>query len=360
MNTLDIMRDERNEAIIENNWPTPKNINDLLNDTDKIFAKVERECNAKHECLTNPFSLPLLSSVEINRDLIVPILVRCLEKFLTAHDVPGKLYRLNSMETGNEEFVIRVEFVTGDRKDLNLDINNHIQPLWVVGGNGKGFWRLTDFSRTTYLSTLAIAAQLVIPVFEKKEEKVDVIDRLLKKNVDFALEHYPHDVYSDFEKCRGVLEEYYKAYEQELKDKEIKNGNPQSISKSFLPMWDPTGWIFYNKSETESREFEEIYKNAMENIKKQRRIVCAANRLKDGTVILGIRHWDDFMHRTFEQIKDDDKEEDAVIGHQQGFIDQWGNFVSRREAWDIALHQEQIVRTGPGFEGPDLYSENLY
>lgn len=360
MDSSIFMQDERNEAIVQDKWPVPKNINDLLNDTDKIFSKAERECIAKHDCLTNPFSRPPLSSKEVTRDLVVPILLRCLEKFLTAHDIPGRLYRLNSVESDNNKFTIRVDFVTGDRKDLNIDINNFEKPLWIADGNGEGFWRLIGFYRSSFLSTLTIVAQLPIPTFEKKKEKVDVVDCLLKKNVDFALEHYPHDVYSDFEKCRGVLEEYYKAYEQELKDKEIKNGNPQSISKSFLPMWDPMGWIFYNKSETESREFEEIYKNAMEKIKKQRRIVCAANRLKDGTVILGIRHWDDFMHQAIGQSKNEDEEVETVVGHRQGFVDQWGNFVSRREAWDIALHQEQIVRTGPGFEGPDLYSENLY
>lgn len=91
------------------------------------------------------------------------------------------------------------------------------------------------------------------------------------------------------------------------------------------------------------------------------RIVCAANRLPDGHVILGARHWDKFMHQAA----------DAHLGHmglqeadlecgdaEQGFIDQWGTFYSRTDAWVIAERAGQIIRqvSTPG----ELYSENLY
>ena len=51
----------------------------------------------------------------------------------------------------------------------------------------------------------------------------------------------------------------------------------------------------------------------------------------------------------------------AVEGKiEQGFIDQCGNFLTREEAWKVAEAADQIIRTGPGFSGPMLYSENLY
>jgi hypothetical protein len=45
-------------------------------------------------------------------------------------------------------------------------------------------------------------------------------------------------------------------------------------------------------------------------------------------------------------------------GWDQGFIDQFGDFLTRREAWEIAKDRGQILRdvSTPG----TLYSENLY
>ena len=55
------------------------------------------------------------------------------------------------------------------------------------------------------------------------------------------------------------------------------------------------------------------------------------------------------------------KEEQVLGGRvRQGFVDQWGNFLNREVAWMIAEKQGQIRHTGPGFKGPELYSENLY
>ncbi len=72
----------------------------------------------------------------------------------------------------------------------------------------------------------------------------------------------------------------------------------------------------------------------------QRRVVCAA--LKKGAVIsCGPRHFDTMMH---EQI--------AHVGinmrdAEQGFIDQWGKFMDRVEALEVAKTANQIlVKTG--------------
>jgi hypothetical protein len=44
---------------------------------------------------------------------------------------------------------------------------------------------------------------------------------------------------------------------------------------------------------------------------------------------------------------------------EQGFIDTWGNFLTREEAWVNATFNNQIIRRCGGDEGR-LYSENLY
>ncbi|MEX3914863.1 hypothetical protein AB4Y43_01265 [Paraburkholderia sp. BR10872] len=83
------------------------------------------------------------------------------------------------------------------------------------------------------------------------------------------------------------------------------------------------------------------------------RIVCAANRKRfTGEVVLGIRHWDAFMHKL-------DTEGDPV---EQGFITNRGEFVDRHTAWCIAEEAGQIIRRVGGDEanGGTLYSENLY
>lgn len=47
---------------------------------------------------------------------------------------------------------------------------------------------------------------------------------------------------------------------------------------------------------------------------------------------------------------------------EQGFIDTWGVFHTREEAWKIASHHNQIIRRcgGDTVNGGRLYSENLY
>jgi len=84
------------------------------------------------------------------------------------------------------------------------------------------------------------------------------------------------------------------------------------------------------------------------------RIVCAANISKEGDIILGCRHCDKFMVQA------------AAIGGglgfytKQGFIDNKGNFLSRTEAWKVALEAGQITRRVGGDDAGVLYSENLY
>lgn len=84
-----------------------------------------------------------------------------------------------------------------------------------------------------------------------------------------------------------------------------------------------------------------------------RRIVCAANKWDDGTIIIGVRHWDKFMHKQADAYGISSKK------HEQGFIDQYGVFMTREEALELALKNGQRIRRCGG-DSKELYSENLY
>lgn len=91
-------------------------------------------------------------------------------------------------------------------------------------------------------------------------------------------------------------------------------------------------------------------------------IVCAAIRLND-TVICGARHYDSIMHK---QIRVSELHRLHWFNNkhlvEQGFIDQFGRFYSRTEAWKVATAKGQIKRRCCGDEanGGTLFSENLY
>lgn len=96
-------------------------------------------------------------------------------------------------------------------------------------------------------------------------------------------------------------------------------------------------------------------------------IVCAANRYgshpEAAWVALGARHHDRRMDETIERFELLSNEHGGHLGKaEQGFIDQYGNFLTRQEAWHIALENGQIRRRvgGDDANGGTLYSENLY
>lgn len=82
-----------------------------------------------------------------------------------------------------------------------------------------------------------------------------------------------------------------------------------------------------------------------------RRVVCAANRRKsDGLIICGARHWDKVMRA----------QGGCNFGNwDQGFIDQFGDWMTREEAWVVAVEQGQIRRQVDG-DTKRLFSEHLY
>lgn len=90
--------------------------------------------------------------------------------------------------------------------------------------------------------------------------------------------------------------------------------------------------------------------------KKSPRVVCAAIRHKiTGAIICGARHFDKIMCKQIEGPK---------IGvwadADQGFIDQFGNFMTRQEAYVIAEKNGQFFGKDAPHEKGCLYSEDLY
>lgn len=87
-----------------------------------------------------------------------------------------------------------------------------------------------------------------------------------------------------------------------------------------------------------------------------RRVICAANRFPDGLILCGARHWDSVMcaQATALGIKGGNEE--------QGFIDQYGVFMDRKEAMQVAKDAGQAIdiRFGCGGDELTLYSEGLY
>ena len=91
-------------------------------------------------------------------------------------------------------------------------------------------------------------------------------------------------------------------------------------------------------------------------------VVCAANRYGD-LIVCGARHFDKVMHSQLKFIKEDRLLDFELEGRvEEGFIDQFGAFMSRTEAWQVAEAAGQIIRRvgGDDADGGTLYSENLY
>jgi hypothetical protein len=89
------------------------------------------------------------------------------------------------------------------------------------------------------------------------------------------------------------------------------------------------------------------------------RVVCAAIKFYDQRydkeiVVTSARHYDRLMHETLKMIG-----RDYLKEIEQGFIDQFGNFLTREEALEIATRNGQIYRRCGG-DHVRLYSENLY
>ncbi|NOR27521.1 MAG: hypothetical protein GQ540_03215 [Lutibacter sp.] len=94
------------------------------------------------------------------------------------------------------------------------------------------------------------------------------------------------------------------------------------------------------------------------NIEKpQQVVVCAACR--SGEVIFsGARHFDKVMNSQIRAVK----EYRNLHGFTEGFIDQFGDFLTRKEAMKIAIAagQKVDIECGCGGHKDILFSEGLY
>lgn len=86
-----------------------------------------------------------------------------------------------------------------------------------------------------------------------------------------------------------------------------------------------------------------------------RMIVCASHRYACGSIIAGVRHYDNVIRRQANK-------QNLWTPAEQGFLDNRGEFLTRTEAWKVAEAAGQITRRvgGDKADGGTLYSENLY
>lgn len=91
--------------------------------------------------------------------------------------------------------------------------------------------------------------------------------------------------------------------------------------------------------------------------REQRRVVvCAAIKLSDKRVVAGVRHYDRYIRDAIPRDK-----ADKLLGHStEGFVDNRFNFLTRQEAYPIALEAGQLLETARGNATIGLHSEDIY
>lgn len=86
-------------------------------------------------------------------------------------------------------------------------------------------------------------------------------------------------------------------------------------------------------------------------------VVCAANKYGP-FVYTGIRHFCPIMRQNMSNA--DIPQLRRIYGEVQGFVDQYGVFMNRVEALQVATEAGQIGRYRPKNHGDWLCSEDLY
>ena len=89
-------------------------------------------------------------------------------------------------------------------------------------------------------------------------------------------------------------------------------------------------------------------------VKPQQVVVCAANKLGD-VILCGARHWDPIMHAQADQMP-----LLKFTRAEQGFINQFGEFLTREEAYEIVQKNGQPFNSERNCSTSKLYSEGLY
>lgn len=91
-------------------------------------------------------------------------------------------------------------------------------------------------------------------------------------------------------------------------------------------------------------------------------VVSAACRIKELDILVcGPRHFDSVMHKQIGQLHDIHKIDDKKFRWEQGFVDQDGVFMDRKEALVVATEAGQInTRRRKTSPTDRLFSEDLY
>jgi len=84
------------------------------------------------------------------------------------------------------------------------------------------------------------------------------------------------------------------------------------------------------------------------------RVVSMAACIVDGHLIVGNRHFCPIMRMTIENLGIDPFDNQHDMDTDQGFVDQWGVYMSREEAWVVAKAAGQIKKV---YTKGILYSE---
>lgn len=95
---------------------------------------------------------------------------------------------------------------------------------------------------------------------------------------------------------------------------------------------------------------------------KCRFVVAAANRYGDLITAVGARHGSPVMWQQLSAIREEKLIDlDNKGKAEQGFIDQFDVFMTREEAWDVAVASGQLnLRRYCGYEFGRLYSEDVW
>lgn len=84
-------------------------------------------------------------------------------------------------------------------------------------------------------------------------------------------------------------------------------------------------------------------------------VVCAACRLGT-TIVLGVRHFDMFMCAQLQHLEGDWTNDNT----EQGFINQYGEFLTRQDALLIVQTNKQVFNSKRNGSKTKLFSEGLY
>lgn len=118
---------------------------------------------------------------------------------------------------------------------------------------------------------------------------------------------------------------------------------------------DSDTWILKSEYDTIVSELDDL-KHIHSYTANKQYIVCAAVRnTVTGQIICSPRHYDLIYHQSLTDVEKYEHWMDA----DQGFVNQFGKFLTRAEAWKIVLAAGQLRRHSD-VDGQELYSENLY